>query len=65
MIGSPERVKIQRGSIKLGRFIAAFGSQSKKHSKQSILAKNGLIWTKSRHIRIFPAYRVRFSERGL
>ena len=27
-------------------------------SKLSILAKNGLKWTKFRHIRIFPAYRV-------
>ena len=45
MIGSLERLKIQRSSIpKLGRFIAAFGSYKSKLSKQSILAKNGQIF---------------------
>ena len=31
---------------------------SQDFSKLSILAKNSLKWTKFRHIRIFPAYRV-------
>ena len=56
MIGSPERVKIQRSSIpKLGRFIAALGSYMSKLSKQSILAKK---WPNFRHLRIFLAYKL-------
>ena len=45
MIGSPERVKIQRSSIpKFRRFIAALGSYRSKLSKQSILAPKGQIF---------------------
>ena len=40
MIGSPERLKIQRSSIaKLGRFIAAFGSYKSKTLKTVIFGQ--------------------------
>ena len=68
MIGSPERVKIQRSSVqKLGRFTAVFGCLCQKLSKQSIFAKKWpnfrLKWPKFRQIRIFQAYRVWFHQR--
>ena len=52
MIGSPERVKIQRNSIKkLGRFIAAFGSYRSKTLKTvnfgQIFVLNGQNFAKS------------------
>ena len=49
---------------KLGRFIAAFGSYRSKTLNTVNFGQKMAKWTKFRHIRIFPAYRVWFSERG-
>ena len=50
---------------KLGRFIVAFGSYRSKTLKLALNGHNSAIpWPKIRHLRIFPAYRVWFSERG-
>ena len=44
---------------KLGRFIAAFWKLQVKNSQNcQFWSKNGLKWTKYRHIRILSAYRV-------
>ena len=50
---------------KLGILIVAFGSYRPKTLKLALNGQNFTIsWPKIRHIRIFPAYRVWFSQRG-
>ena len=50
---------------KLGRFIVAFGSYRPETFKLALNGRNFAIpWPKIRRIRIFPVYRVWFSQRG-
>ena len=70
MIGSPERVKIQRSSIPKIRKIhsCVWKLYVKNSQKSQFLSKKWpnfrLKWPKFRQISIFQAYRVWFTQRG-